>query len=310
MLAVRHRIILFVDNLTLSSLQDKDILFIVIRSSSPEVVPRVVQIAQETKRLRHRADEDDEELYQYVSYDQEKDNQNTKKKTKRVIKLDDVPEPSGRKEYVPTHSLCSVARAFNQSWCIRPSYKPLTVLTIHLSKIAMPELAPQGPSPSSSRPRPSSKPNSSSPRPNQTTPSSRPVSSPAPKPLAPQQPSRLSKPSPDPARTGRHGRSSSAEPRPKPSGGQQYPTQNPNNLSPNIPRPRPTSSYGGVNTDAYSPPPWMSEGGAPQMPMPRPVSPAYPAQPTVQPQQQQQQQQQQSGAQQALSMLGKLLSRI
>lgn len=75
-------------------------LFIVIRSSSPDVVPRVVQIAQETKRLRHRADEDEEELYQYVTYDQEKDSQNAKKKTKRVIKLDDAPQPSARKEYV------------------------------------------------------------------------------------------------------------------------------------------------------------------------------------------------------------------
>lgn len=81
-------------------MQDKDILFIVIRSSSPDVVPRVVQIAQETKRLRHRADEDDEELYQYVTYDQEKDNPNAKKKSKRVIKLDDASEPSPRKEYV------------------------------------------------------------------------------------------------------------------------------------------------------------------------------------------------------------------
>lgn len=73
-------------------------MFIIIRSSAPEVVPRVFQVAQETKRLRHRAfeaaDEEETELYQYVTYDEaEQENNGKKKKPKKVIKLDDAPKP-------------------------------------------------------------------------------------------------------------------------------------------------------------------------------------------------------------------------
>lgn len=74
-------------------------MFIVIKSSSPDVVQRVVQVAQETKRLRHRAyDDDDEELFQYLTYDQDKEANAPKKKPKRVIRLDDRPEPAPRAE--------------------------------------------------------------------------------------------------------------------------------------------------------------------------------------------------------------------
>lgn len=69
-----------------------------IRSSSSDVVQRVVQIAQETKRLRHRASEEEEDLHQYLTYDEEKNPANLAKKPKRVIKLDDKPEPAGKKE--------------------------------------------------------------------------------------------------------------------------------------------------------------------------------------------------------------------
>lgn len=73
-------------------------MFIVIRSGSPDVVQRVVQIAQETKRLRHRASDEEEDLHQYVTYDEEKPSTKSTKKPKRVIKLDDKPEPAGKKE--------------------------------------------------------------------------------------------------------------------------------------------------------------------------------------------------------------------
>jgi hypothetical protein len=72
-------------------------LFIIIRSTGPEVVPRVFQIAQETKRLRQlEFDDDDDELRQYVIYDQEQqaeDPSGKKKKHRKVIKLDDQPAP-------------------------------------------------------------------------------------------------------------------------------------------------------------------------------------------------------------------------
>lgn len=91
--------------------QDRDVLFIIIRSSAPEVVPRVFQIAQETKRLRHRAleaaDEEEEELYQYVTYDEPEQIENgKKKKPKKVIRLDDAPKPveTSKKECVSNSS--------------------------------------------------------------------------------------------------------------------------------------------------------------------------------------------------------------
>lgn len=194
-----------------------------------------------------------------------------------------------------------------------PSYKPLTTLTIHLSKIPMPELAPQG-APPTSRPRPPSTPSSNRPKPSQGRPSPRPSPAPSPTPSASrpsvpqqqqQQPARLQKPASGPGQSGRHGRSSSAEPRPRPAGGSQNPN---NNLSPNAPRLRPTSSYGNLNAGPYpqqsSP---VNGTGAPQMPVPRPVTPVYPTQLPPQQQQQPPPAQPHSGA---MGMLGKLLGRI
>lgn len=37
-------------------------------------------------------------LHQYLTYDEEKNPANLAKKPKRVIKLDDKPEPAGKKE--------------------------------------------------------------------------------------------------------------------------------------------------------------------------------------------------------------------
>lgn len=90
-------------------------LFIVIRSSSPETVPKVLQVVHQTKSILHAAGEDDE-LYQYVHYD--KDDTRISpggKKAPRVIKLDDGAD----------------------------KYQPPSSLTVHLSKIPMPELQPR-----------------------------------------------------------------------------------------------------------------------------------------------------------------------
>ena len=88
-------------------------LFIVIRSSSPETVSKVLQVVHETKRILHTAGDDDD-LFQYVQYDTDA---SSGKKGPRVIKLDDSSEAS--------------------------KYRPPSSLTVHLSKIPMPELQPK-----------------------------------------------------------------------------------------------------------------------------------------------------------------------
>lgn len=96
-------------------LQDDAMLFISVRSVDAPQVPKVLQVVEETKRIRHKAG--DPELHQYVLYDTEK------QKGPRIIKLDDGPA-SGKmkgKEYTPPRSL-----------------------VVHLSKIDMPELRPRG----------------------------------------------------------------------------------------------------------------------------------------------------------------------
>ena len=60
-------------------------LFVILRSSAPVTVPKVLQVAHQTKRIRHKAG-DDSELYQYVQYDSV---QPQVKKGPRIIKLDD-----------------------------------------------------------------------------------------------------------------------------------------------------------------------------------------------------------------------------
>ena len=116
-------------------------LFITVRSASPADVPRVLQVVEQVKRLQHKrgtwpfilpppkpltrtsevnAGALREELHQYVVYD-------AQPRAPRRIKLDDPPA----KEYTPPSSL-----------------------TVHLSKISMPELRPQAVAPKTQQQRP------------------------------------------------------------------------------------------------------------------------------------------------------------
>lgn len=104
-------------------------LFVTVKSSSAETVPKVLQVVEETRRIRYKAGEtfpnalprlanalkglDDEELYQYVLHDFEE-----KKKGPKRINLNDDAEQKAK-------------------------YKPPSSLMIHLSKIDMPELQPK-----------------------------------------------------------------------------------------------------------------------------------------------------------------------
>lgn len=107
-------------------------LFVSIRSAAAEHVPKVIQVVEETRRIRHRAGlascasfqspltyipglEEESELHQYVAYDTVKPNGT---KGPRRINLDD--DPKGKNKYSPPNSLI-----------------------IHLSKIPMPELQPK-----------------------------------------------------------------------------------------------------------------------------------------------------------------------
>lgn len=114
------------------AIQDEAMLFITIKSAEAEHVPKVLQVVEETKRIRHKAGmpsftteiiltqlyhgpsglSDDEELHQYVLYDTQES-----KKGPRRINLDDDP---------------------------KDKYSPPKNLTIHLSKIPLPELQPKG----------------------------------------------------------------------------------------------------------------------------------------------------------------------
>ena len=105
-------------------------LFIMVKSASAEQVPKVLQVVEEVKRLRHKHGQallyvggtrlmiylglGDDELHQYVLYDTER------QKGPRIINLDD--DKHGRN---------------------KDKYKPLSSLIVHLSKIPMPELQPK-----------------------------------------------------------------------------------------------------------------------------------------------------------------------
>ncbi|CAE7124972.1 unnamed protein product [Rhizoctonia solani] len=108
-------------DLACNLLQDESMMFITIRALDPNQVQRVVQVAEETKRTRRRA-RYEEELHQYLRYE---DEQPAAPKGPKVIKLDGSP---------PKESPMK-------------TYKPPQTLIIHLSKIAMPELAPIAPPP-------------------------------------------------------------------------------------------------------------------------------------------------------------------
>ncbi|TFK39976.1 hypothetical protein BDQ12DRAFT_681557 [Crucibulum laeve] len=96
-------------------LEDDAMLFITVKSAEALQVPKVLQVVEETKRIRHRAGlSDDEELHQYVLYDTVE----TKKGPKRIV-LDDTADKAKNK------------------------YKPPESLAVHLSKISMPELQPK-----------------------------------------------------------------------------------------------------------------------------------------------------------------------
>ncbi|EDR14637.1 uncharacterized protein LACBIDRAFT_305473 [Laccaria bicolor S238N-H82] len=99
-------------------LQDDAMLFITVKSDEAEHVPKVLQVVEETKRIRHKAGlSEEEELHQYVLYDTIQS-----KKGPRRINLDD--DGKNKNKYTPPNSL-----------------------TIHLSKISMPELQPKASTP-------------------------------------------------------------------------------------------------------------------------------------------------------------------
>ncbi|KAF8329404.1 uncharacterized protein EI90DRAFT_3062502 [Cantharellus anzutake] len=100
----------------LTLLADPALLYVIIKSHTADQVSKVVQVAQETKRLHHREVGDEEELHQYVKYGEAEDTKG--KKPHRVINLDDAPAAK------------------------KVEYKPPTSLTIHLSKIELPDLIP------------------------------------------------------------------------------------------------------------------------------------------------------------------------
>lgn len=96
-------------------------MFIMIRALDSAQVQRVVQVAEETKRTRRRA-RYEEELHQYLRYE---DEPAKAPKGPKVIKLDESP---------------------SKDTSIK-GYSPPKTLTIHLSKIPMPELMPVAPPP-------------------------------------------------------------------------------------------------------------------------------------------------------------------
>lgn len=108
-----------------SASQDETLLYITLRSRNTTDVPRVVQVAEATKRLWYKTSGYDEELHQYVNTGFEGSESETRKgKGRRIINLNDPSIPSTSAQ--PT-----------------PSYEPPSSLTIHLSKISMPELEPK-----------------------------------------------------------------------------------------------------------------------------------------------------------------------
>ncbi|KAJ7690642.1 hypothetical protein B0H17DRAFT_935742 [Mycena rosella] len=91
--------------------EDDAMLFVSILSQGADQVPKVLQVVEQTKRIRHKAGLE-EELHQYVLYDTQE------RKGPKRINLDDTAK--SKDKYAPPESL-----------------------TVHLSKIAMPELQPQ-----------------------------------------------------------------------------------------------------------------------------------------------------------------------
>jgi len=88
-------------------------LYVVVKAQAEQQVPKVVQVAEAAKRMHYKSGGHDQELHQYVKWE------DLEHKGPKVIKLDD---PEEKKEYKP----------------------PQTII-IHLSKIPMPELQPKAP---------------------------------------------------------------------------------------------------------------------------------------------------------------------
>lgn len=104
-------------------------LFVTLRSAAAEQVPKVLQVVEQTKRIRHKGGSLcidvgieavsncllglDTELHQYVLYDTVE-----KQKSPKRIVLDDTSATKGK-------------------------YTPPNNLVVHLSKIEMPELQPK-----------------------------------------------------------------------------------------------------------------------------------------------------------------------
>ncbi|TCD62376.1 hypothetical protein EIP91_006958 [Steccherinum ochraceum] len=94
-------------------LKDDAMLFITLRSLSAQQVPKVLAVVEQTKRLRHKSGvAETDPLFQYVVYD------TPKPKGPKRINLDDAPAK-------------------------KAGYSPPTSLSVHLSKIDMPELQPR-----------------------------------------------------------------------------------------------------------------------------------------------------------------------
>jgi hypothetical protein len=117
----------------MTSRQDDALLFITLRSDTAEQVPKVLQVVEQTKRIRYKTGEpksswkpprltsipgveEDEELHQYVLYD----TTSKARKGPRRINLDSDTANKAKADYTPPDSL-----------------------TVHLSKIPMPELQPK-----------------------------------------------------------------------------------------------------------------------------------------------------------------------
>jgi hypothetical protein len=137
-------------------------LFITLRSGGPSEVPKVMQVVDAAKRQRHKLGvADSQELFQYVVHDAAPPSSPKSPGTgPRIIKLDDPSsDPSKGKQ--------------------KDGYAPVEHLTVHLSKIPMPELQPP-PSSSTATRRASFMPSSSPPRSASTGYYSPPSSSPSP----------------------------------------------------------------------------------------------------------------------------------
>ncbi|KAG2142921.1 uncharacterized protein EDB93DRAFT_1088609 [Suillus bovinus] len=103
-------------------LQDEAMLFISIRSSGPPQVSKVVQVVEETKRIRHKAGNHigHEELHQYVLYDTAQ----IPRKGPTTINLNGNKDKAKGKDYTPPSNI-----------------------VVHLGKIDMPELQPRSAAP-------------------------------------------------------------------------------------------------------------------------------------------------------------------